>query len=64
MGEFLVLQQRSKHPRQMVVTPKASTSSFEAKQVAVYRWGQSIKIPGGGDFKSPYLVNTDSFELL
>jgi len=29
MGEFfLLLQQRSKHPREMVVTPKASISSL------------------------------------
>ena len=25
-GVFLLLQQRSKHPREMVITPKASTS--------------------------------------
>ena len=27
-GVFLLLQQRSKHPREMVITPKASTSLF------------------------------------
>ena len=27
-GVFLLLPQRSKHPREMVITPKASTSSF------------------------------------
>ena len=27
-GVFLFLQQRSKHPREMVITPKASTSLF------------------------------------
>jgi len=27
-GVFFLLQQRSKHPREMVITPKASTSSF------------------------------------
>jgi len=28
MGEFLLLQQRSKHPGEMVIPPKASTSNF------------------------------------
>jgi len=28
-GVFLLLQQRSKHPLEMVITPKASTSRFE-----------------------------------
>jgi len=27
-GVFLLLQQRSKHPREMIITPKASASHF------------------------------------
>jgi len=30
-GVFLLLQQRSKHPREMVITPKASTSFFDGR---------------------------------
>ena len=29
-GDFLLLQQRSKHPREIVITPKASTSDFNS----------------------------------
>jgi len=32
-GVFLLLQQRSKHPREMIITPKASTLSFVVQRV-------------------------------
>ena len=36
-GVFLLLQQRSKHPQKMVVTPKASTSRFSL-YIDIYRY--------------------------
>jgi len=39
-GGFLLLQQRSKHPREMVITPKASTSHFVLGLLSKYRWGR------------------------
>jgi len=51
MGVFLLLQQRSEHPREMVITPKASTSHLENRGCVGftftrerYTWGGARQI--------------------